>query len=132
MKKLLIILILFPTLLMAQQDSTKQTFKIGGCNIILAEKYHNKDTILLSELLESPCINIGCGEVFSFFVDFQVPNGAWGNASFAGSCMSGYVLSLLSQRDSKYSYLVIKNVKYATSKGIMRSMNGITVIVKKG
>jgi len=58
---MLSLILLLPTLLFAQQDSTKPSFRIGKCRIEVAGKTNDQDTVTIAELLKDPEVKLqGC------------------------------------------------------------------------
>ncbi|HTA81590.1 MAG TPA: hypothetical protein VK783_01545, partial [Bacteroidia bacterium] len=58
MKRLILLLTLLPTLLFAQQDSAKPSFRIGKCRIEVAGKTNDQDTVTIAELLKDPEVKL--------------------------------------------------------------------------
>jgi hypothetical protein len=131
MKKLILIFgLLLPTLLFAQQDSTKQTFKIGICKTVVAGKSRNKDTIPIEALSEPSLVTIGCGEVLEFSISFQADDGVWQNGTTAGNRFTNALLFRLVNKKPKYFYIIIQDIIYKSSTGEKRTAKGITLVVK--
>ena len=133
MKKLLFILtLLLPTLLFAQQDSSKQTFKIGGINFkpgdcipVLAGKYYGSTIASLLEIMKKPIVEIkGCGDsarVVSFKISFILDNAA----------IRYYCLGDSIKKEVRKSLAQTATGSFASISEIKYSLNGKVVLSDK-
>jgi|GEM_PF-4971329 hypothetical protein len=132
MKKFLFILtLLLPATLFAQQDKTKPIFisTLEKCNVTIAGKYHNKDTVPLSELQNTIFLKIDCGTFFGCSI-YCGENGVTVLRHFNGMVPFNNVF-LLASNTPNYSTLVAPNIEYRTSDGQIHHTKGITITVKK-
>jgi hypothetical protein len=122
MRNLVFILLLFPTLLSAQKDSSVQTFRIGGCKALIAGKYFgDKKNASLADLLKTPTVEVtGCGDsmkVISFHVVIN-SNGIINDITTLGSIFTKEMISTLKQAIVG-STVMFYNVKYKVQDSIM-------------
>jgi hypothetical protein len=133
MKKLFLILSLLPTLLFAQQDSTRHGIRISilNCTSKLPGTYHDRDTISLSVILKHPYIEISCGQVLSFAVSVPV-NGVYVDKQVSGSNFPSDLLEIF--KSDKYDcYILIKCIYYRGAGNVNKpASGGITLhLIKK-
>ena len=126
MKKLILILVLLlPTLLVAQQDSTSQHFKTSKCTLTIAGKYHGKDTVPLADLQSNYLIKLDCGELVGFEITFPV-NGVYITKYTSGN----FQMSDLYKQNDNYWLISVGNIQYKTSTGQIHTMKEATIRVK--
>ena len=137
MKRFTILFILLPTLLFAQQDSTKQIFKIGGldikpgdCTPVLSGKYYgNTMKVSLLELLKHPTIELkGCGDsakIISFSV-LWVDDNKKEEGFFKGDSIYG-IFDRLKPGD----FFTIKYIKYLQNGKIKDCLKPIVTTIQQ-
>jgi len=140
MRKLLLILsLLFPTLLIAQQDSTKQTFKIGDCR--LAFIYGNKVClgdnciIQIADFLKEPRLKVfGCGDsskVISFTIVFSTSKGTIETRIIQGSKIPDSITALINIGTNSGQYIVMQDVDYKSKDDVSHPIKGIAFRITK-
>jgi hypothetical protein len=128
MKKILLILLLLPTLLFAQ-DKAKPTLiaKLENCNVTVNGKYRDRDTIPVAEIGQ---LVVDCGTVVSFNLSFPV-SGTYITDHANGNRFSPSIGTLIVKSNSQYTYLVITDIEYKTIDGQIKHARGITIVAKK-
>jgi len=132
MRKLLLILILFLSVLSkAQQDNTQKhsISSKGNCIPRLADTYHDKDTITLSVLLKHPCITVPCGKVLSFCVSVPV-NGVYVDKQISGNYFIQDLLEIF--KSDKYDcYIILKAIWFQTDNSSQKMARGMLIHLLK-
>jgi hypothetical protein len=134
-----ILVLLLPAFVFAQQDSTKQTFKIGDIGTVLSCKYsqtgsrYQAPEVNVSELVANPTLSIhgiDSARVVSFTMAIQIANGRWINSSSSNDSLSKQMIDNLYQMPSG-SYFIIQDVFYKNKNGQRNPATGISVKINE-